>query len=159
MANLPTNIKTGVDNNDLNNLEKQEIEINVTSSIMTFMSYAIKSSTIYVEHSNRTVVTTDDIKKAMMVEVFTYFDRTDLEQRITEWRQTIIEDMQNETSESDEEYEDEDINQSIEDSSNNTTNCCNCNICSTMNTIEEKWKYYNPSDQLGIIFKKHIDNI
>ena len=50
MTNIPTNIKTGFDSNDLNNLEKQEIEINVTSSIMTFMSYAIKSSTIYVEH-------------------------------------------------------------------------------------------------------------
>ena len=73
--NIPTKIMTGQDTGDLNVLEREELEINITSSIMTFMSYSIKSSSIFVEHSGRTIITPDDIKRAMMVEVFMYFDR------------------------------------------------------------------------------------
>ena len=44
---------TGQDTGDLNVLEREELEINITPSIMTFMSYSIKSSSIFVEHSGR----------------------------------------------------------------------------------------------------------
>uniref|UniRef100_A0AB39J7T1 Transcription factor CBF/NF-Y/archaeal histone domain-containing protein n=1 Tax=Florenciella sp. virus SA2 TaxID=3240092 RepID=A0AB39J7T1_9VIRU len=160
MNNIPLNIKSGVGNNDdLNVLEKKELEINVTSCIMTFMSFAMKSSAIYVEHSNRTVITTDDIKKAMMVEVFTYFDRTDLEERVSEWRQTIIEDMKNQESDEESDEESEVVCKDYDISGEKIINNCQCNICNTMNTIKEKWNYYNPTDELGLIFKKHIDKI
>tara|TARA_Y100000389_G_scaffold178371_1_gene191505 strand:+ start:20132 stop:20638 length:507 start_codon:yes stop_codon:yes gene_type:complete len=168
MNNIPSNIKSGIGNHDeLNVLEKKELEINVTSCVMTFMSFAMKSSAIYVEHSNRSVITTDDIKKAMMVEVFTYFDRTDLENKVSEWRQTIIEDMQNEESdyESDNESDDESDNENeiifkdYDISGEQIKNNCQCELCNTMNTIKDKWKDYNPTDELGLIFKKHIDNI
>jgi len=163
MSFIPSSIATG-ENGEMNVLEKQEHDVNVTSAIMTFMSYAIKSSSIYVEHSKRQVVTQDDIKRAMMIEVFMYFDRHDLLIRTAEWRQIILEDLQNEESEEDEEEsesecdaKDEEEKMIEEDKKNKVK--CDCDICSQMNDIVEKWQYYEPKDELGKVFKKHIDLI
>ena len=155
--NIPTKIITGQDTGDLNILEREELEINVTSSIMTFMSYSIKSSSIFVEHSGRTIITPDDIKRAMMVEVFMYFNRPDLKIKIGEWRNIILNEMND-----DEEIESEDENQDIEpDEMEKEENkkLCSCNVCGLMNDIKDRWEYYNPDDEMGKIFKKHIDNI
>lgn len=162
--NIPTNIATG-ENGDLNVLEKQELEINVTSAIMTFMSYSIKSSTIYAEHSNRKIIIPEDIKRAMMVEVFVYFDRPDLIVKTAEWRQILIEDTNNgmsddESDDEGDECSDEDKTEEefiIEDKKNEVK--CGCEICSQMSDIVDKWQYYEPKDELGKIFKKHIDLI
>ena len=91
---IPSQIRTGMGNYELNNLEREEIEINVTSMVMTFMSYAMKTSAMYVEHSKRKVITVRDIKRAMMLEVFLYFNRDDLEENLMEWRRDIIQDLQ-----------------------------------------------------------------
>ena len=170
MSFIPSSIATG-ENGEMNVLEKQEHDVNVTSAIMTFMSYAIKSSSIYVEHSKRQVVTPDDIKRAMMIEVFMYFDRHDLLIRTAEWRQIILEDLQNEEREEDEEEtdeesecdakdeeEEEEEEKMIEEDKKNQVKC-ECDICSQMNDIVEKWQYYEPKDELGKVFKKHIDLI
>lgn len=157
MDNLPSSIKSGRDGGEPNNLEKEEIEVNVTSSIMTFMSYSIQSSSIYVDHSNRTIITPEDIKKAMMVEVFMFFERADLNIRVAEWRELILNEMQDE---SEEEYEDEPTEEETENiihAEKKDMIECKCNICELMNNIQDRWKYYEPSDQLGKIFKKHID--
>jgi ribosomal protein L17 len=167
MSFIPSSIATG-ENGEMNVLEKQEHDVNVTSAIMTFMSYAIKSSSIYVEHSKRQVVTPDDIKRAMMIEVFMYFERSDLLMRTAEWRQIILEDLQiEEIGEEDEEetegeanecdVEDEEEKMIEEDKKNQVK--CECDICSQMNDIVEKWHYYVPKDDLGKVFKKHIDLI
>lgn len=166
MSFIPSSIATG-ENGEMNVLEKQEHDVNVTSAIMTFMSYAIKSSSIYVEHSKRQVVTPDDIRRAMMIEVFMYFERPDLLIRTAEWRQIILEDLQNgeseeeEQEETDEESEcdakDEEEKMIEEDKKNKVK--CDCDICSQMNDIVEKWQYYEPKDELGKVFKKHIDLI
>lgn len=152
--NIPTKIISGKDNGELNVLEREELEINITSSIMTFMSYSIKSSSIYVEHSGRTIITTDDIKRAMMVEVFMYFERPDLNIRINEWRNVILNEIKNETSESEDEENENYIN-IVEESKK----VCSCEICDLMNNIKDKWQHYNPTDELGKIFKKHIDEM
>ena len=160
--NIPDKINTGLDNGELNVLEKQEAEINVTSCIMTFMSYSIKSSSIYVEHSGRTIITPDDIKRAMMVEVFMYFKRSDLQIRVDEWRNILLTDMN--MSEDEEEYgdseeeDDEEIKDKVCEEIKNKK-VCSCEVCNLMNTIKDNWQYYNPEDDLGKIFKKHIDGM
>ena len=160
--NIPTKIVSGQETGDLNVLEQKELEVNISSSIMTFMSYSIKSSSIFVEHSGRTIVTIDDIKRAMMVEVFMYFNHPDLKIRISEWRNIILTDMEcdNEEQESEEESEDEIIEK--EDNiteKEESKKICSCDVCDLMNNIKDKWKYYNPTDKMGQIFKKHIDNM
>ena len=163
--NIPTKIMTGQDTGDLNVLEREELEINITSSIMTFMSYSIKSSSIFVEHSGRTIITPDDIKRAMMVEVFMYFDRPDLKLRIGEWRNIILNEMKDEMSE-DEKTDDECENTSINrveseesEESEEVKKICSCDVCDLMNVIQDKWQYYNPTDEMGKILKKHIDSM
>lgn len=165
--NIPAKIMTGQENGDLNALEREELEINITSSIMTFMSYSIKSSSIFVEHSGRTIITPDDIKRAMMVEVFMYFDRPDLKVRIGEWRNIILNEMKDEMSE-DEGTNDESENENpkverveSEESEGSEENkkICDCEVCDLMNVIKDKWQYYNPTDEMGKILKKHIDSM
>lgn len=152
MNNIPSKIKTGFDN-DLNNLEKEELKINVTSSILSFMEYAIKTAEIYVSHSNRKVINNKDIKKAMMLEVFLYFDRINLNDTVQKWRNTLLYELDN-----DENYISEEDNEEDEEEETNIK-MCECEVCKHINSIEEKWIIYEPSDELGKIFKKHIDNI
>ena len=152
MNNIPSKITTGFDN-DLNNLEKEELKANVTSSILSFMEYAVKTAEIYVTHSNRKIINTKDIKKAMMLEVFLYFDRTDLKTSLQKWRNTILYELDNDENYISEEDEEE------EDEEETNIKICECEICKHINSIEEKWKMYEPSDELGKIFKKHIDTI
>ena len=119
------------------------------------MSYSIKSSSIFVEHSGRTIVTIDDIKRAMMVEVFMYFNRPDLKIRISEWRNIILTDMEcdNEEQESEEESEDEIMKDDNITEKEESKKICSCDVCDLMNNIKDKWKYYNPTDKMGKIFK------
>ena len=88
--------------------------------------------------------------------------------RPAEWRQIILEDLQIEEigEEDDEEtegeanecdVEDEEEKMIEEDKKNQVK--CECDICSQMNDIVEKWQYYEPKDDLGKVFKKHIDLI
>lgn len=155
MDDIPKNIKSGI-NGDLNNLEKEELNINVTSCILSFMEYAMKTAEMYVIHSNRKIITSKDIKKAMMLEVFLYFDRINLNYTVEKWRNTILNELENNesyTSESEEEYEEENTEEMI------NVKICDCDVCKHMNEIEEKWKIYEPSDELGKIFKNNIDRI
>lgn len=153
---IPSTIKSGM-NNELNVLEKKEIEINTKALIMSFTEYAMRRASIYVEHSGRKTVQVNDIKKSMMVEVFKYFTHIDLQENIEQWRRDIIEDEM--LSESDSQEEEEEDENDENNSSQHSTHACQCDNCEMMNTIEESWKYYEPENDLGHILKKHIDNM
>ena len=165
---IPSQIRTGMGNYELNNLEREEIEINVTSMVMTFMSYAMKTSAMYVEHSKRKVITVRDIKRAMMLEVFLYFNREDLEETVTEWRRDIIQDLQAQdlqAQDDDTESEQEDEEDTEEETEEDPETCisdeekCHCDLCQRINGIDEYWQTYNPTDPLGKILKEHIDQM
>lgn len=163
---IPSQIRTGMGNYELNNLEREEIEINVTSMVMTFMSYAMKTSAIYVEHSKRKVITVRDIKRAMMLEVFLYFNREDLEENLMEWRRDIIQDLQAQDLQTqDDETEDEIEDETEDDTEEDPEICisdeekCDCDLCQRINGIDEYWQTYNPTDPLGKILKEHIDQM
>tara|TARA_B110001450_G_C17560321_1_gene456474 strand:- start:768 stop:1046 length:279 start_codon:yes stop_codon:yes gene_type:complete len=88
-----------------------------------------------------------------------YFKRPDLKVRVGEWRNIILTDIdmgEDEASESELESEDEELKDKITEEIKNKK-VCSCEVCDLMNTIKDKWQYYNPDDELGKIFKKHID--
>ena len=160
---IPSQIRTGMGNYELNNLEREEIEINVTSMIMTFMSYAMKTSAMYVEHNKKNLITVRDIKRAMMLELFLYFNREDLQETVMEWRRDIIQDLQAQDDDTESESEQEEDTE--EETEEETETCisdeekCDCDLCQRINGIDEYWQTYNPSDQLGKILKEHIDQM
>ena len=88
----------------------------------------------------------------MMVEVFMYFGRSDLQLRKQEWQNLILNEMQNETSddEADEtESEDEEItNEQIEKEDKNKK-ICSCEVCGLMNEIKDRWYYYESYRRIG----------
>ena len=160
---IPSQIRTGMGNYELNNLEREEIEINVTSMIMTFMSYAMKTSAMYVEHNKKNLITVRDIKRAMMLELFLYFNREDLQETVMEWRRDIIQDLQAQDDDTESESEQEEDTE--EETEEETETCisdeekCDCDLCQRINGIDEYWQTYNPTDPLGKILKEHIDQM
>lgn len=153
MANndIPDSLKSGTgDESELNVLEKAELNVNVTSTVMSFVSYALKTASVHVEHTGRKEITPRDMKRAMMIEVFAYFHRTDLAERVAECRDILLRDGDS-GSESGNESE------SSSETEAEVATPCDCPICAHMEIIEDQWATYVPEDDLGRILKKHID--
>ena len=69
-------MKSGFDNVNPPKLDNNYIQ-NVTTLVTYFAENALRTSGMYTLHSNRKIVTTKDIKRAMMLEVFIYTKRPD----------------------------------------------------------------------------------
>lgn len=137
--------------------DMEEFKKNVTSLIVAFGENAMRTGAKYVSHSKRKVVTVEDLKRAMMLEMFLFSNRPG----IIEKAKKIKEEIYNEDDDSDEdEDEDEDISDFI---SNKKTkfelNTCDCALCTCINTIPSKWKRWTPTTPYEKILKKHIDSI
>ena len=73
--------------------EINNLELNVTATVLTFTEKAIKLASIYVEHDGRKVVTTSDIKKGMAIYYFTFLDDATLEDDVGRWKDVIMKDI------------------------------------------------------------------
>ena len=157
--NIPELLKSGRgDEGELNSLEKTELSINVASTVMSFVSYAMKTAAVHAEHTNRREITPRDVRRAMMIEVFAYFNREDLSEKVAECREMLLHgEMESEEEESEEEESEEE--ESEEEETNKVAGSCDCPICHHMEIIEDQWVNYVPVDDLGKILKKHIDEI
>ena len=138
--------------NNLVTQQDENFEQNITVLISTFASEGLKHASRYVSHhKTRYLITPEDIKRGMMLEVFIFKNRPDLVDKFDEILQII---SQESDSDSDEEEE-------IEESSEETftENDCSCPICKCMNTIYTRWEKFVPSSPLEQIIKTNIDKI
>ena len=65
---------------------------NATALLVTFTSEALRSAAIYVSHGTRNVVTIEDIKRAMMLELFLFNKRPDLLEKTKEIKEELYGD-------------------------------------------------------------------
>jgi len=79
-------MKTGFDLVDNGDLDKQQIIAMVTA----FTDKAVRSACIFVKHSKRDVVVVEDIKRAMMLEVFMFMKRPGILEETEEIRRQKI---------------------------------------------------------------------
>tara|TARA_B110000977_G_C10829591_1_gene397498 strand:+ start:105 stop:563 length:459 start_codon:yes stop_codon:yes gene_type:complete len=138
--------------NNLNEPVTNEMINNINALVFAFMEKAMISADIYVKHSGRNTITKKDIELGLKSETFKFLTRENLTNDIDKWLDILKEES---SSEDDEEYE-EIIN---EDYVEFTKSNCSCKICVFFNSVEDKWKEWEPCNQIEFILKNGVDKI
>lgn len=149
---IPTEMKTGF---NLVQDDGQDIIENIASIILVFMENAVKSADIYVKHAKRQSITAEDIKRALMLEVFFMKQRPNMLEQCEEMKETIKKIIE-EDEDSDEEmeiYDDNDDDEVFKESE------CSCPMCGCINTIYTRWQNFTPETTIEIAMANHIENI
>ena len=131
------------------NVNKQETMENIASLVATFAQNALQTSSIYVTHGKRSEVTPEDIKRAMMMEVFVFTKRPEILEKVKQMREDLFKNEE-ESSDEENEFICED-NQEFKESE------CKCALCGCLNTIKAKWIAWEPQNDFEIIFKNNIE--
>ena len=133
-----------------------EFRENTTAILVTFTSEALRSAAIYVSHGPREVVTTEDIKRAMMLELFLFNKRPDLLDKANEIKKELY-------GEDDvEDIDDEALNNAIvsdEEMEPFAENNCECALCKAINTIYTRWNNWTPTSEFEKVFMKRIEEM
>ena len=138
------------------NTTTEELTKNVTALVLTFCNNALESSSKYVTHSNRTIVTKKDLKLCLMVETFKFLKRNDTLEKAEQMKSKIEDGSIFEDEYDESEDEEEVINDLTEEEEFKYSNC-KCNDCIFINNIEVIWSKWKPSTPLDILLKKSID--
>ena len=126
-----------------------------TALTFNFMENAIQSASIYIKHAKRQDITTEDIKRSLMLELFLFGKRNDHFQKIKKIKETILkfDDEDCDEEEDDEFFVDNDKIQPF------TISNCNCGMCKCLNNIYVRWETFIPKSNLEKHMKKYIDNM
>ena len=138
---------------DLMQPDDEEFKKNAATVIVTYAEHALRTAALYVSHhKTRNGVTPEDIKRAMMMEMFLFNNRPNLLEKAQEIREVLF--GNHEDSDSDEE---ELVNMDDEDEF--SENDCSCPVCRVMNNIYTRWEGWTPNTLFEKTIKKHIDKI
>ena len=139
-------------------VDDEEMKKNVVSIIVKFAEGALKTASKYTLHrEGPTVVLPEDIKRAMMLEMFLFKHRDNLLEEVETLKQELFneesddEDMLLEDLHDDDESDYEDIE--FKESE------CICPICRTMNNIYNMWETLEITSPYEVLLKQHIENI
>lgn len=138
------------------NTTTEELTKNVTALVLTFCNNALESSSKYVNHCNRTIVTKKDLKLCLMVETFKFLKRNDTLEKAEQMKSKIEDGSIFDDEYDDSEDEEEVINDLTEEEEFKYSNC-KCTDCIFINNIEVIWSKWKPSTPLDILLKKSID--
>ena len=145
-------MKSGFDNLE----SKDETLENIGSLVMVFMENAMKSADIYVRHAKRKQITPEDIKRALMLEVFFMKQRPNMLEQCEEMKKTIQEIIKEEEENGEEMIIGEEEEEDEEEFSESK---CQCAMCNCFNTIYTRWENFTPEQPMEIILAKHISSI
>ena len=149
-------LKTGSNNLIEPNKPNDELIVTVGAMVSSFVENALKSSEVYVKHSNRNSITKTDLKLALMNETFHYLNDKDTPENIQRWREIINgfdsddEDIIEGVDLGDDEPEDEPEDEFVYSK-------CKCVLCQKNNSVEEYWKEWVPNEGIETILKRTID--
>ena len=119
--------------------------------IVTYAEQALRSAALYVtHHETRNGITPEDIKRAMMLEMFLFKKRSNLLEKAEEIKKMLFEE--------DEDSEDEDVVNMTKEEEFSENNC-QCAICKCTNNIYTRWENWTPESLFETVIKKHIDKI
>ena len=144
-----TFMKTGF---DLMQPDDEEFEQNTAAIIVTYAEQALRSAALYVtHHETRNGITPEDIKRAMMLEMFLFKNRSNLLEKAEEIKKMLFEE--------DEDSEEEEATNNTEEEEEFSENNCQCAICKCTNNIYTRWENWTPESLFETVIKKHIDKI
>ncbi len=142
-----TFMKSGFDNINHGDEEKAK---DIASTLVHFSENALNHSALYIKHCKRNCITPEDIKRSMMLEMFMFTKRDNLEEKIKAIKREIYD------GESDEEII---FNEPDKKEDAFCESKCKCAMCKCMNTIYTRWEKWEPETSMQAILKSHIDNI
>lgn len=156
-------MKSGFNNLITNDEPNQELIINISSLITTFLDKALEVSSIYISHANRKIITPKDIKISLKNECFNFLNRNNINDDVLKWKQIIENEIKNNEQENDDYYSDSDT-ESLSNKENPVIeeykiSNCKCELCNNLNNIDIKWNNWKPSNNFEIILKKCIDKV
>ena len=177
-------LKTGFDNIE-NNDSNEESQLQIIALLTVFMENAMKTAEIYTREANRKVITSKDISLSLKRELFTFLDNDDIEERSLEILNEFKSELENHNEEYYEEYdEDEEYEEYDEDNAgqddqdddeegknnekkyseqydNEEFTICNSDnkICKEVNMYAEKWKTWEPTNNIEKILWNGINKI
>ena len=137
-------------------VDEEEMKKNIVAIIVKFSEGAMRTAAKYVSHSQtRNVVTPEDLKRGMMLEMFLFKHRNNLLHEV----EVLKEELFNEDDEDDEgEYGydgDSDDDEPVEFSEN----ACTCPICNSIKNIYTTWASLEPSSTYESLLKQHIESM
>jgi len=139
-------MKSGHDNL----VQPDNTQENIEYLVGTYAANAIQHASLYVKHCNRNVLTTEDIKRALIMETMCLKSR-DMEAEIQKFKETF-----------DEEAESSDEDEAVSFDSEEgefTLSTCECPLCKCINTIYTRWDKFSPNSLIETILKKRIDEM
>ena len=167
-------LKTGFDNLDSEETNN-EVKLQMTALITVFMENALKTAEIYTKGANRKVITSQDISLSLKRELFTFLDNDDIETRAAEILNEFKIELENEQEEMEnfdndyDEDDEEDMCEDDEDEENDeddeekkeefTVSNADCKICKEVNMYAEKWKTWQPTNNIEKILWNGINKI
>ena len=134
---------------DSDNISDEEMQQNMIAVVLTFTEGAIKTAGKYTVHSGRKGVTPEDLKRAMMLEMFFFKKRPGIVEQAEKIKQELF-------TEEEEEELDEPLAMSDEDLEEFTESTCECALCKCMNTVYGRWENWQPQSRMEKLFKTHI---
>ncbi len=138
---------------DLMQPDDEEFKKNATTVIVAYAENALRTAALYVSHhKTRKGITPEDIKRAMMMEMFLFKNRPNMLEKAEEIREMLFGDQ--EESDSDEEEM-----PNMEDEDEFSENDCACPVCRVMNNIYTRWEGWVPNTLFETTIKKHIDKM
>lgn len=130
---------------------------NLTTIMVHFMEQAMKTAGVYVKHCERKVITVEDIKRSLMLEMFLFKNRKKDIGELNQIKKDIFEKSSDDEDDVGDDYSDL-IDEEGEESEF-TESECKCKTCECLNNIYEKWEKFVPQNNIEIIMKNHIENI
>ena len=138
-------------------VEEEDTKKNTVSLIVAYAEGAMRTSSKYIMHGKRRVVTPEDLKRSMMLEMFLFKHRDDILDKAENIKSDLF------GGGKDDEGEDDDCDDDDREDDDNveefTENVCECSLCSAINTIYSKWDVWEPSTSFEKIFQTHINNM
>ena len=124
-------------------------ETRLTAGLAVFISGALQNILTYMEHSNRTEITSQDLLMGLKLEVFKFGNRETFNTDIT----TASEIVSQEIVESEVKSESADTMSASTLSATSSVevfsqNSCTCQLCTEMNSIEERYAAWIPATPL-----------
>ena len=135
--------------NNLND-SKEEVMKNTTALMVHFMENALNTASIYSNHAKRREIVSEDIKRSLMLEVFFFQKRTDLEEKINKIKEELYD--------GDSDSEEDEVENTIVDNNEFIESKFKCALCTCINNIYTRWENWTPETPMHIILKEKLDN-
>ena len=149
-------MKSGFDLTQTPSDDDEKLVKDVGALVATYMDGAIRTAAKYLSHGGRKIITAEDIKRSLMLEVFFIHHRPDLLEKVRKIRAELFEN----NIDDEETCIDEDNYVVADDPADNfIENTCSCALCKCVNGIYSRWEAWTPQSPLDTILKKRITDM